>query len=85
MNPDRQFTTVPLIKLGKEFAHVGQFLSRFKSIPDILELDHLTVTGDVYFGSKVVLKVIFNPFPNLLHLNFIPKLNQSKGNRHHCG
>ena len=33
------------------------FLRRFDTVPDLLELDHLTVTGDVTFGSKVSLKV----------------------------
>jgi len=31
-------------------------MGRFHGIPDILELDHLTVSGDVTFGSKVVLR-----------------------------
>lgn len=35
---------------------VQNFLSRFKTIPDILELDHLTVSGDVTFGNGVVLR-----------------------------
>jgi UTP--glucose-1-phosphate uridylyltransferase len=56
MNPQRQFSTVPLIKLGNEFNQVRDYLSRFKTIPQILELDHLTVTGDVHFGSNVTLK-----------------------------
>lgn len=34
-----------------------EFLKRFASIPDMLELDHLTVSGDVTFGKGVVLKV----------------------------
>lgn len=33
------------------------FLHRFASIPDMLELDHLTVSGDVTFGKNVTLKV----------------------------
>ena len=33
------------------------FLERFDDIPDMLELDHLTVSGDVTFGKGVVLKV----------------------------
>ena len=33
------------------------FLYRFSSIPDMLELDHLTVSGDVTFGKNVTLKV----------------------------
>ncbi|KAI3717078.1 hypothetical protein L1987_68423 [Smallanthus sonchifolius] len=35
---------------------VGDFLKRFKSIPSIIELDNLKVSGDVWFGSNVVLK-----------------------------
>lgn len=34
-----------------------EFLRRFASIPDMLELDHLTVSGDVTFGKGVSLKV----------------------------
>lgn len=56
MNPKRQFQSVPLIKLGTEFAKVKNYHNRFTSIPQILELDHLTVTGDVYFGANVTLK-----------------------------
>ncbi|KYQ93226.1 UDP-glucose pyrophosphorylase [Tieghemostelium lacteum] len=47
---------VPLVKLGEEFQSISDYEKRFKSIPDIIELDHLTVSGDVYFGSKVTLK-----------------------------
>ncbi|KTF84595.1 hypothetical protein cypCar_00023536 [Cyprinus carpio] len=35
---------------------VRDFLKRFESIPDMLELDHLTVSGDVTFGKQVTLK-----------------------------
>lgn len=35
---------------------VNHFLSRFQSPPQIVELDHLTVTGDVTFGRGVILK-----------------------------
>lgn len=35
---------------------IAQFQQRFKQIPKILELDHLTVTGDVYFGRNVTLR-----------------------------
>lgn len=56
MNPKRQFGTTPLVKLGDHFKKVSQFLSRFSSTPKIIELDHLTVTGDVFFGKDVVLK-----------------------------
>ncbi len=35
---------------------MSEFLNRFASIPDIIELDHLTVSGNVTFGKGVVLK-----------------------------
>merc|ERR1712137_49512 len=56
MNPARPFETVPLVKLGDQFKKVSSYQSRFATIPDILELDHLTVAGDVTFGSKVTLR-----------------------------
>ncbi|KAL1926901.1 hypothetical protein VTP01DRAFT_5231 [Rhizomucor pusillus] len=56
MNPKRMFNTVPLVKLGDEFKKVSNFLQRFKKVPHILELDHLTVTGDVIFGANVELR-----------------------------
>ncbi|KAJ3271883.1 UTP-glucose-1-phosphate uridylyltransferase, partial [Blyttiomyces sp. JEL0837] len=56
MNPARHFQTVPLVKLGDHFKKVNNYLARFKSPPHILELDHLTVTGDVTFGADVVLR-----------------------------
>ncbi|WP_411025312.1 UTP--glucose-1-phosphate uridylyltransferase, partial [Salmonella sp. s57379] len=46
----------PSIELGPEFKKVANFLSRFKSIPTIIELDSLKVTGDVWFGSNISLK-----------------------------
>lgn len=39
------------------FFQVQDYLRRFESIPDMLELDHLTVSGDVTFGKNVSLKV----------------------------
>lgn len=57
MSPDRMFQSTPLIKLGVgNFKKVKDFLQRFRSIPDILELDHLTVSGNVTFGRQVTLK-----------------------------
>lgn len=57
MSPKRSFPSVPLVKLGdKDFSKVRDFLKRFASIPDMLELDHLTVSGDVTFGKGVSLK-----------------------------
>ncbi|KAJ3105542.1 UTP-glucose-1-phosphate uridylyltransferase [Phlyctochytrium bullatum] len=56
VNPKRQFGGIPVVKLGDHFKKVAHFLSRFKSPPHILDLDHLTVTGDVTFGAGVVLR-----------------------------
>ncbi|GLG93244.1 hypothetical protein R5R35_006552 [Gryllus longicercus] len=57
MSPERMFPTTPFIKLGdNHFAKVKEFLSRFANIPDLMELDHLTVSGDVTFGKNVSLK-----------------------------
>ncbi|TPX30740.1 UTP---glucose-1-phosphate uridylyltransferase [Synchytrium microbalum] len=56
MNPKRQFGGVPVVKLGDHFKKVQHFLSRFAGPPHILELDHLTVTGDVSFGHDVILR-----------------------------
>ncbi len=57
MSPKRSFPTVPLVKLGGEFKKVKDFLSRFSNIPDLLELDHLTIAGNVHIGRDVSLKV----------------------------
>ena len=59
MSQQRMFPTMPLVKLDdKHFKKVGDFLGRFGSIPDMVELDHLTVSGDVTFGKDVVLRGI---------------------------
>lgn len=56
MSPERMFQSTPLVKLGDDFKKVGDFLKRFATIPDILDLDHLTVSGNVTFGRGVSLK-----------------------------
>ncbi|KAI0266824.1 UTP-glucose-1-phosphate uridylyltransferase [Gloeopeniophorella convolvens] len=56
INPSRMFENTPVIKLGDHFKKIQQFQKRFKKIPQIIELDHLTVTGDVYFGRNVTLR-----------------------------
>ncbi|XP_010247457.1 PREDICTED: UTP--glucose-1-phosphate uridylyltransferase-like [Nelumbo nucifera] len=55
-NNARSIPANPSIELGPEFKKVGNFLSRFKSIPSIIELDSLKVTGDVWFGANITLK-----------------------------
>ena len=66
MNPLRSFPSVPLVKLGSNhFGKLKEFLERFEDIPQMLELDHLTVSGDVRFGKNITLKgtviIIANP------------------------
>jgi len=55
-NPARPFNTVPLVKLGPEFTKINDYSDRFSGIPDLLELDHLTISGDVTIGRNVTLK-----------------------------
>ncbi|CAM8971424.1 unnamed protein product [Rhodiola kirilowii] len=55
-NPARANPANPSIELGPEFKKVSNFLSRFKSIPSIIELDSLKVVGDVWFGANIKLK-----------------------------
>ena len=47
------FPSTPFVKLGQNFRQLAELLRRFGSIPDILELDHLSVSGDVTFGKQV--------------------------------
>ncbi|KAH7913910.1 UTP-glucose-1-phosphate uridylyltransferase [Hygrophoropsis aurantiaca] len=56
MNEIRMFGTVPVVKLGDHFKKIHDFQSRFKSIPNIIDLDHLTVSGDVHFGRGITLR-----------------------------
>ncbi|KJA28979.1 hypothetical protein HYPSUDRAFT_128536, partial [Hypholoma sublateritium FD-334 SS-4] len=56
MSEDRMFGTTPVIKLGEHFRKIHQFQKRFKQIPHIIDLDHLTVAGDVHFGRNVTLR-----------------------------
>jgi UTP--glucose-1-phosphate uridylyltransferase len=46
----------PLIKLGSDFKKVSSFQARIPSIPKIVELDHLTITGKVTLGRNVELR-----------------------------
>lgn len=68
MSPQRMFPTTPLVKLGENhFSKVKEFLGRFANIPDLIELDHLTVSGDVTFGRGVSLRVSLFCTSNFRH------------------
>lgn len=56
MSPRRVFPMTPSITLGGHFVKNREFMSRFASIPGVVDLDHLTVSGDVTFGKGVTLK-----------------------------
>ena len=48
---------VPTVKLGPNFINVNDYLARLPhGVPDVLELQHLTVSGDVVFGKNVALR-----------------------------
>ncbi|KAK7380614.1 hypothetical protein VNO78_33129 [Psophocarpus tetragonolobus] len=55
-NPARTNPLNPVVDLGPEFEKAADFHSRFRSIPNIIELDSLTVRGDVWFGANITLK-----------------------------
>jgi len=53
----RQVTSPPVVRLGPEFSRLRDYAVRFAAgLPDMVELDHLTVSGDVLFGRGVVLR-----------------------------
>ncbi|XBW38604.1 hypothetical protein QEN19_004193 [Hanseniaspora menglaensis] len=56
LTPERFFGGNPLIKLGSHFKKLKDFQSRIPHSPKIIELDHLTISGNVYLGKKVELK-----------------------------
>ncbi|KAK9474572.1 UTP--glucose-1-phosphate uridylyltransferase family [Dipodascopsis tothii] len=51
-----RFGPAPLVKLGGHYKKVSDFQKRIPHMPKIVELDHLTVTGNVTFGKNVTLK-----------------------------
>jgi UTP--glucose-1-phosphate uridylyltransferase len=55
-NPLRDLATPPVIKLGPEFTDASAYTERIRYIPDLLYLDHLTVSGNVWFDKDVVLR-----------------------------
>jgi len=56
VNPERPFNSVPIIKLGPCFRDISDYEKRIKGDLDLLEIDRLTINGDVYLGSEVKLK-----------------------------
>jgi len=56
MNSKRAYNSLPLVNLGDTFKKVSDYNARIKSPPDIVELDQLTISGDVYLGAGVSLR-----------------------------
>lgn len=59
LNPKRQLPSAPIVHLSSVYEHVDSFLQHFPYIPDMLELETLTVNGNVHFGQNIKLKVFF--------------------------
>ena len=55
-NPARAMKDPPLVRLGESFTLLEDYFSRFRGIPNMLELISLFVDGDVYFEEDVTLK-----------------------------
>ena len=59
-NPSRDVSSIPVVQLGPEFAMLRDYYKRLKGgeagLPDMLELDHLTVSGNVNMGRGVKLR-----------------------------
>ncbi|KAL9175722.1 hypothetical protein ABFS82_02G129800 [Erythranthe guttata] len=55
-NTARENPSDPSIELEPLFENVDDFKQRFKSIPSVVALDSLDVTGDVWFGTDITLK-----------------------------
>jgi UTP--glucose-1-phosphate uridylyltransferase len=56
VSPKRNFDTIPQITLGPLYGKLKDLQSRMPSPPDLLELETLTVAGDVSFGAGASLR-----------------------------
>ena len=56
MNPARIIPTVPTVKWDAQFRHIDGYKARVPFLPDIVDLEHLTVSGNVKFGKNVTLR-----------------------------
>lgn len=56
MNPNRPFPSVPIVQLGDKCKEMRNYLKHFSGNVNILELDRLTISGDVYLGRNVELR-----------------------------
>jgi len=56
MSPQRPFPNPPMVKLGSYFKDVAEYMKRLGGKTNIIDLDQLTISGDVFIGRGVVLK-----------------------------
>lgn len=56
MSKLRAFPNPPMVKLGPYMKDVSSYMKRFGGQTNIIDLDQLTISGDVTVGRKVVLK-----------------------------
>jgi len=60
LNPSRQelgFANLPSVRFDYEhFGKLSQYQDRFKSMPNVTELEYLNVAGNVVFGYNITLK-----------------------------
>jgi len=56
MSPLRPFLNPPMVKLGSYFKDVSEYMKRLGGNTNIIDLDQLTISGDVFIGRGVVLK-----------------------------
>ncbi|MBL0691262.1 MAG: UTP--glucose-1-phosphate uridylyltransferase [SAR324 cluster bacterium] len=55
-NQQRKSDQLPLIQLGKYFYNIKDYQKRLPTIPNILDLESLSITGNVWFSSNITLK-----------------------------
>lgn len=71
-NRERTIKTEPIVKLiGRNFSKITEYEETFENIPDIIDLDILTVVGDVTFGKNVILRgivIIMAPDGSKIHI-----------------
>jgi len=56
MSKLRAFPNPPMVKLGSYMKDVASYMKRFGGQTNIIDLDQLTISGDVTVGRKVVFK-----------------------------
>jgi len=56
MSKLRAFPNPPMVKLGPCMKDVSSYMKRFGGQTNIIDLDQLTISGDVTIGRKVVFK-----------------------------